>query len=110
MAKYTHDYAAFDDEVLCAGFMVEEMRARAEKVRERALQLAAEHYDPTDRDGDHYIDHFLPVEAGVQTRKTRRAYAAVVNDHEAADHIEFGTVDTPKQRILGRALDAAHDS
>lgn len=109
MGVYQHDYAAFDDEVLCAEFMVEEMRSRAEKVLDRALSLAAERYDPTDRDGDHYIDHFLPVDAGVQTKKTRRAYATVTNDHQAADHIEYGTVDTPKQRILGRALDAAGD-
>jgi len=108
MGVYKHDYEAFDAEVLCAGFMVEEMHSRAEKIHERALALAAERFDPTDRDGDHYIDHFT-VESGVRTRRTKRAYASVVNDHEAAVDIEYGTVHTEKQRILGRALDAAGD-
>jgi hypothetical protein len=108
MGKYTHDYEAFDAEVLCADFMVEEMRSRAYKIADRALSLAAEHYDATDDDGDHYIDHFS-VEAGVRERKTKRAYGSVINDHVAAIDIEYGTVRTAKQRILGRALDAAAD-
>jgi hypothetical protein len=86
--------------------MVEEMRHRAGHVFDAAVADAAQHYDPTDHDGDHYIDHFR-VEAGIQERKTRRAVGKVINDHQAALYIEYGTVDTPRQRILGRALDAA---
>lgn len=108
MSAYQHDYDAFDELVLCAPFMVDEMRRRAYLVADRAVALAAPHYDASDTDGDHYIDHFT-VEAGVRTRKTTRAYGEVINDHEAAIDIEYGTHKTPKQRILGRALDAAHD-
>ncbi len=108
MSTFTHDNQAFDDEVLCAQFMIDEMRVRALKVADRALELAAPHYDPEDEDGDHYINHFH-VEAGVRRRRTRRAFGMVVNDHEAAVDIEYGTHKTPKQRILGRALDAAGD-
>jgi hypothetical protein len=108
VSDYTHDYAAFDELVLCAPFMEAEMKRRAYAVADRALALAAPHYDAADTDGDHYIDHFT-VESGIQHRATRRAYGKVVNDHEAAIDIEYGTHRTPKQRILGRALDAAGD-
>lgn len=106
MSKLTIDYDAFGTEILCADFMVEEMRRRAHLVYERAVVLAAPHYDPEDKSGAHYITQFR-LESGVRQHKTSRAYGEVINDDPAAIDIEYGTRETPKQRILGRALDAA---
>lgn len=115
MSEYTHDYAAFDEYVLAAGFMVEDMRGRAHRVADAALRIAP--YDPSDKDGDHYIDHFS-VDAGVREGVSgRRAFGRVTNDHEAAVDIEYGTSSSrpqggssPRHRVLGRSLDAAGDS
>lgn len=111
-AKYTHDYEAFGAHVLMSDWMVDEMRRRANNVADRALQIAP--YDPADTDGDHYIDHFR-VEAHVDNER-RRAVARVINDHEAAVSIEYGSGpnrpqggSSPRHRVLGRALDAARD-
>lgn len=93
-------------EMLCSAAMQAEMRRRAEKMLAAAVADAP--YDPTDKDGDHYRDHFS-VESGVRQGKTRRAYGRVTNDHVAALSIEFGTSDTPAHHTLTRALDAAKD-
>lgn len=105
MSAFKADYAGIGH-MLVSEAMQAEMKRRAEKVKEYAEATAP--YDPNDRDGDHYKDHFT-VESGVQHRKTSRAYGAVVNDHPAAFQIEVGTKDTPAHRTLTRALDAAKD-
>jgi hypothetical protein len=62
--------------------------AKAETAKGIAEVIAP--FDPNDRDGDHYRDHFQ-VTTGSQIRKTRRAYAELSNDHPAAAAIEYGT-------------------
>lgn len=102
---YTHDFEAFGEEVLRSDFMVAEMERRAQLVAKAARADAP--YDPGSTDGTHYKDAFR-----VETTKHGgihhdRAAGVVINDDEAAFFIEYGTVDTPKFRTLGRALDAA---
>lgn len=105
-STYHHDYAAFDENVLAAPFMVAEMLRRAEKVLARA-ELTAPYYED-DSDGEHYRDDF-EVTAGVRTSKTRRAYGRVSNHNSAALFVEYGSENNPRHRTLGNALDAAGD-
>lgn len=103
--QYRHDYVAFDEHVLCAPFMVEEMLARGEKVLARAVENAP--YDIEDKDGTHYRDSFT-LTGGIREGKTRRAYARVSNhDMPTALLVEFGAWNVPRYRILGNALDGA---
>lgn len=112
-ARYTHDYAAFDEHVLCAPWMVAHMAARAEKGK--AFAEAHAPYDPTSTDGEHYRDRFR-VESGVEEhaspsgRLSRRAYGRLLNDDPDAIYIEFGRhVDgrvVGRHRTLGSALEA----
>jgi len=105
MASYNADYHGIG-EMLCSPEMQADMKARAEKVKARAEAIAP--FDPKAKDGTHYRDAFS-VESGVQEGKTRRAFGRVLNDDSAAFYIEHGTRDTPKHRVLGKALDAAKD-
>jgi hypothetical protein len=115
---YRHDYAAFGEHVLCADWLVEELRIRAGDVLQRGVQIApVSPPDEDEPDADHYIDHFS-VEAGVETYPDgkRRAIGKVINDHDAAIDIEYGTGpdrpqggSSPRFRVLGRALEAAGD-
>lgn len=115
--QYHHDYAAFDENVLCAPFMVAEMLKRAERVKLRAEVTAPFYAD--DVDGEHYKDDF-DVTAGIRETPTRRAYGRVTNDNSAAVLVEFGRpagIDKngkhygaqERHRTLGNALDAAGD-
>ena len=112
-SRYKHNYKAFDLEVLCAGFMVEEMRTRAERVKEVAEATAP---DATPL-GVGYKYQFS-VTSGIRTNKTTRAFGRVTNDSPHAIFVEFGSGEhtdkngrvikaTPAHRTLGRALDAA---
>lgn len=101
-SRYKHNYKAFDLEVLCAGFMVEEMRSRAERVKDAAEATAP---DATPL-GVGYKYQFS-VSSGIQTHKTTRAFGRVTNDSPHAIFVEFGGKETPAHRTLGRALDAA---
>lgn len=107
MTTYHHDYRAFDEHVLCAPFMVEEMARRAGKVKDRAELTAP--YDPNDPDLVHYRDHF-EVSSGIRTEGSRRAYGRVSNtDLPTAVFVEFGSKNNPRHRTLGNALDAAKE-
>jgi hypothetical protein len=106
VTDYHHDYAAFDEHVLCAPWMVEEMARRAAKVLARAEMTAP--FDPDSKDGTHYRDAFA-MTAGIRVAKTRRAFGRVSNDDAAAVFVEFGTKNNPRHRTLGNALDAAGD-
>lgn len=86
--------------------MQADMHRRAERMK--AYAEADAPFDPADRDGDHYRDHFS-VSSGIQERKTRRAVGTLTNDHRAAFQIEVGTKDTPAHHTLTRAIDAAKD-
>lgn len=106
MGDYTPSYKGVG-EMLCAEFMVQAMRARGEKVKVRAIEISP--VGPSHEVGvprGHYRDSF-EVEAGVKMRRTRRAYARVRNTAKYASFVEFGTSDTPKFRVLGKAIDAA---
>lgn len=97
-SEFTPDYEGIG-EMLRSEEMQAEMIRRAELGKAYAEATAP--YDPTDRDGDHYKDHFS-VRPG---KRKDRASADLVNDHEAAFQIEWGTTDTPRHRTLGKALD-----
>lgn len=88
-------------EMLTAPFMVADMRRRAELVKNAAQAIA-----PVG-EGE-YINRF-EVDSGVQERKTRRAFGRVSNTDPKAFFLEVGTIDTPRFRVLGSALDAAKD-
>ena len=105
-ARYRHDYAAFDAHVLCAPFMVAEMRKRATRVKDFAEAHAP--YDPDDPDLVHYRDHF-EVDAFVgASLKGIRAIGRVSNtDMPTAIFVEFGTQNNPRHRTLGSSLEAA---
>jgi hypothetical protein len=91
-------------QLLCADFIVAEMRRRAEKVKAVAEATAP---DATPL-GVGYKYEF-EIESGVRKRKTKRAFARVRNTSPHALYVEFGGGNTPKHRTLGKALDAAGD-
>jgi hypothetical protein len=93
-------------EMLNAPWMVAEMHARAERVKEAAIGIAAEHVSTDDTYG-HYIDDF-EVESGTEGGIHHdRAWARVTNDNRVAVWVEFGTSEMAEQAVLRRALDAA---
>lgn len=105
MAGFQANYDGIG-EMLCSPGMQAEMLRRARRVMEAAIADAP--YDPKDRDGNHYKDGFS-VDAGIQERKTRRAFGRVTNDNEAAFLVEYGSKNNPAHHTLTRALDAAKD-
>lgn len=105
MSTFNADYEGIG-EMLCAPFMVAEMRRRAVKVEVRAEATAPEYAE-----GPHpgrYKAAFR-VESGVRHGRTARAYGRVVNDAPEARWVEYGSKNNPRRRILGRALDAAKE-
>lgn len=101
MGVYRHNYGAFGRLVLCAPWMIAEMRERAE----RGAAVAEATAPDAPPYGEGYRTRFS-VSSGVRRATTRRAYGRVTNDDPAARYIEFGTEDTPRHRTLGKALDA----
>lgn len=97
-ATYTHDYAAFGTEVLAAGFMVKDMHARAERIMAAAIAMSP-------HETGNYASSFV-VESGVRTRVTARAFGRVTNTSGHAAAVEFGFGNTPRYRILGKAMAA----
>lgn len=98
------DRAGFDAEVLCADFMLAEMRKRGERVK-----AAAEASAPVDEQSPHagrYKDSFH-LEVGIEDSHGLRAVATVYNDAPEALFVEYGTKNNPRHRTLGKALDAA---
>lgn len=115
--RYVHNYKAFGDEVLRAGWMVAEMRTRAEAVMAAAKAIAPVG-DPRwgwYRDGGsnavrpgNYRDSFS-VNSGVHAHGAgARAYGRVSNSASYAGIVEYGYGRVPKHRVLGRALSAAN--
>ena len=93
-------------EMLVSGDMQAEMLRRVSKMKAAAEADAP--YDATDRDGDHYRDHFH-VEAGVREGRTRRAFGRLENDSPVAVLVEFGSVHNPAHHTVLRSIDAARD-
>lgn len=115
-ARYKHNYAAFGKECLCAGFMVNEMRQRANRVMARARATAPvgtpgspfyELYESAIAPG-HYRDSFV-ASHGIRSDMDigPRAYGRVENTSSYAGIVEFGYGRVPKHRVLGKALAAA---
>lgn len=104
MVTFRFDYSAFDEHVLCAPWMVEHMKARAERGKEFAESIAP--FDPDDPDGMHYRDAF-EADAYIHTYKNgkRRASGVLRNTDRAALPVEFGNAHTPEHGVLRKALD-----
>ena len=112
MSRYRHNYKAFDLEVLCAGFMVEEMRKRAERGK-----VVAEAIAPDATPFGVGYKYSFEASSGIVTRKTTRAFGRLTSTDPDALVIEYGSREgidskgrkhgaTPAHRTLGRALDA----
>lgn len=97
MVQYTPNRAGLRA-LLASPGVQRALRVKAERVKARAEAIA-----PV-RTG-HYKASF-DVESGVRGGK---AYGRVINRAPYARFVEFGTRYMKKQRILGRALDAARD-
>lgn len=94
---YEHNYQAFGDQVLRAGFMQAVMRARAV-----AVQATAQATAPIDT--GEYVESF-EVDSGVRsTGSTRRAYGRVTNTAPHALAVEYGYGPVPRYRTLGKSL------
>jgi len=96
-ARFKADYRGIG-KILTSRQMQQEMKARAEKVQDRAEALAPVHTGA-------YKSSFR-VEVGVRRDGKPRAVAKVINDDEAATLVEWGAKRTPRYRVLGRAAGA----
>lgn len=106
-ATYRHNYVNFGKGVLCAPWMVADMRQRMVRVKQAAITLSPVGNPKRDRHSGQYIESFI-VNSGTQFAfGGRRAVAKVTNDAPHAAAVEFGFGKTPKYRVLGRALAAA---
>lgn len=97
-AKFRGSYKGIG-KILRSAQMEQEMRARAERVQQRAEGLAP-------RETGDYVQHFR-VETEIRNGKTTRAIATVVNDSQHAAYVEWGTSRTPRHRVMGRAAGEA---
>lgn len=102
MARYRASYTGIG-EMLRSRMMQREMYNRANKVMAVAEAIAPVGDGP---DAGEYKSSF-EVESGV--RQGERAYGRVTNTSEHALWVELGTSDTPRHRVLGKALEAAGD-
>lgn len=96
-------------EMISSPFMVEAMRARAERAKVYA-EVIAPVYEGSSRD-DHrgrYKASFS-VEAGVRQHRTRRAYGRLLNDSPEAFFVEYGTKNNPAHHVLLKSTDAMRD-
>lgn len=103
MVRYEGSYSGIG-RMLCAPWMVDEMRRRASLVKSAAAASA-----PVYTRGKHpgrYKAAFS-VSADVRGGPKPRARGRVVNDAPEAFIVEFGNRNTPRHRTLGNALVAA---
>lgn len=98
-AEYTHNYAAFGKQVLCAPFMKSAMGEAAERIMVYAISIS-----PV-RTG-RYKSSFK-VTTGIRSTGTRRAYGAVTNSAPYAAAVEFGLGNVPRHRVLGKSIGLA---
>lgn len=98
---YEHDHGAFGREVLCAGFMLANMGARASRVKAVAEAISPEYT------GEYKGSFGTYVHVGHSGGPEQRAIGTVYNSSDHAHIVEFGGGPTPRYRILGRALGAA---
>lgn len=96
-ARFRGDYKGIG-QILTSKQMQDEMESRAKR-----LQNACEASSP--RNTGAYSQSFR-VETGIRQGGKPRAESKVINDNNAAVHIEFGTSRTPRHRVMGRAAGA----
>lgn len=94
-------------QMLCMTSLQQNMRRRAERVKTAAIPLSP--YDE-DEEGQHYVECF-EVSSGVKVSEkgAMRAYGRVTNTSPHASAVEWGFNNTPRHRVLGRAMMAAGD-
>lgn len=100
MSKYQQSYRGIGD-MLSMPAVQAEMLRRAEKVKALA-EAAAPVYETGPHPGRYKAA--FEVSSGVRRVPSRRAYARVTNTAPEALFVEYGNVNTPKHRTLGRAL------
>lgn len=98
-------------QMLCADFMIAEMDRRAHRVLAAAQSFAPVDEDLDDEHRGRYKASFK-VTSGIRPGgggRKRRAFGRVTNDAPEALDVEYGNRNTPRHRVLGRALMAARD-
>ena len=94
MTTYRLDLAAFEEHLLNAPWVVEEMRQRAERAKDFAVSVAPD----APPYGEGYIASFH-VDSGTHGGvKHNRAFATLSNDDDAAVLIEFGYFENRDER------------
>lgn len=104
MPTYRLDYAAFNEHLLNADWMVAEMARRAEQARALAEELA-----PVYAQGPHpgrYKAAFRVSSGKHGGAHHDRAYAELSNDAPEALSVEFGTEHNDARHVLVQSLDA----
>ena len=96
-AEFTEDHAGMA-ELARAAFLAAELERRGERIRARAEELS-----PV-RTGRYRRSWRLTV-----TIRDGTIHAQVSNDTPYAPYLEYGTRYMRRQRVLGRAIDAAGD-
>lgn len=105
--EFELDEAAFDEDVLCADWMVAEMLERTEFAKKVAEAIA-----PVDTGGPHpsrYKDAFsAKAEVGESLNETRRAIGTLSNDAPEAWFVEFGAVTVNEDGNVVERVKAHH--
>lgn len=110
---FTPSYQGLGDNVLRAGFMVAEMRSRAEKVMAFAIATAPVYEGPDDEHRGRYKASFSVSSTNHGGWKGNRAAGIVTNSAPEAPAVEFGIRPSGHERgqgahaTLRRALSAA---
>jgi hypothetical protein len=101
VARYRLDRAGFQELLLNAPWMVEEMHRRAEAAKAFAESVAPD----APPYGEGYVASF-EVESGTHGGIHHdRAYATLRNTDDAARFVEFGTERNTAHHVLARSLD-----
>lgn len=107
-STFTPSYSGLGNEVLRAGFMVEEMVSRAERVMAEAVATAPVYAGPGhDPHRGRYKASFSVHGTAAGGVKGDRAAGIVSNDAPEAFYVEFGTRNNRAHATLRNALNAA---
>lgn len=113
-SKISFSYEAIGSEILRAPWMVEHMKARAQRVMDLAQSRAPVYEGPgPDPTRGSYKESFRIESTDRGGIRHDRAEASVINDDAAAVFIEFGTAAhdgvaaQPARHILGSSMMAA---
>lgn len=86
-------------EMVCADFLVENFRARAEAARSRAQAIA-----PKGRRGIYRSSFEVTAGVAPSSKGHRRAYAKLANNARYAIYVEWGNNNIAPHRVLRRAV------